>query len=204
MMIPEPRQQVRLASCPKPTPTLESSQIELEKNRMGKDEQGVNFERYIVIPRTLVFLTRGDQVLLLKAAPHKRLWPGRYNGLGGHVEQGEDVLSAAKREVVEETGLEPDDMWFCGTIFVDTGASPGVGVFVFRGESLKGEAVDSIEGNLEWVTPADLSTLNTVEDLPILLPKVLDMKRGDPPFSAVYRYDENDRLEMFFADQVRS
>jgi len=171
---------------------------------MGENIQGVNVDRYMVIPRTLVFLTRGNQVLLQKAAAHKRLWPGRYNGIGGHVERGEDVLNAAKREVVEETGLILDGLQYCGTIFVDRGSSPGVVVFVFRGESLEGEVVDSIEGELQWVNPANLTPLNTVEDLPELLPRVLELERGNVPFSAVYRYDEDDHLMMFFSDQRRS
>jgi 8-oxo-dGTP diphosphatase len=171
---------------------------------MGKAEQGVNGDRYMVIPRTLIFLTRGEKVLLQKASASKRLWPGRYNGIGGHVEAGEDVWSAARRETLEETGLIPEDLWLCGTIFVDTGTSPGVGVFVFRGESQAGEAVESAEGKLEWVDPADLHRLITVEDLPILLPMVLQLERGAPPFSAIYRYDDDDHLIRSFADQVRS
>jgi 8-oxo-dGTP diphosphatase len=171
---------------------------------MGKDDQQASPQRYTIIPRTLVFLTRGETVLLLRAAPHKKLWPDRYNGIGGHIERGEDVWSAARREVIEETGLTPDDLRFCGTIFVDTGAAPGVGVFVFRGESHEGEPVESDEGMLEWVKPADIHRINTVEDLPLLLPRVLAMQGCDPPFFAHYRYDEQDRLIPFFANHVRS
>ena len=43
-------------------------------------------------------VTGEPEVLLLRGAADKRLWANRYNGLGGHVEAGEDVLSAAKRE----------------------------------------------------------------------------------------------------------
>ena len=65
---------------------------------MPASDQGIGEQRYMLIPRTLIFVTHEDQLLLLKGASDKRLWAERYNGIGGHVEQGEDVLSAARRE----------------------------------------------------------------------------------------------------------
>lgn len=65
----------------------------------------ISEHRYTLIPRTLVFLTRSASVLLLEGAPDKRLWANQYNGVGGHVERGKDVLNAAHRELLEETGL---------------------------------------------------------------------------------------------------
>ena len=51
---------------------------------MPVSDQGVNLERYMLIPRTAIFVRRGDSYLLLKGAPTKRLWAGKFNGLGGH------------------------------------------------------------------------------------------------------------------------
>ena len=56
---------------------------------MPQSDQGVTNDRYMVIPRTAIFLRRGDSFLLLKGAPAKRLWANKYNGLGGHLERGE-------------------------------------------------------------------------------------------------------------------
>ena len=63
---------------------------------MGKSDQGVRAskERYTVIPRVLVFFLDGGDVLLLKGAPTKRIWANRYNGVGGHVEAGEELGDA--------------------------------------------------------------------------------------------------------------
>ena len=71
---------------------------------MPQSDQGATNDRYAVIPRVAIFLRREDSFLLLKGAPTKRLWANKYNGLGGHVERGEDALFAAKRELLEETG----------------------------------------------------------------------------------------------------
>ncbi len=166
---------------------------------MKPSEQGNDLSRYTVIPRTLIFLTRGDRVLLLKGAPTKRLWANRYNGLGGHVEQGEDVLSAARRELREEAGLDEVSLRLVGTVSIDPGQPPGVLLFVFRGEAPSGwEPISSPEGQPEWVPVAALARYPLVEDLQVLLPKVLAQRPEDPPFAAVYTFDGQGRLQIRF------
>lgn len=165
---------------------------------MPKSEQGVTNDRYVIIPRTLIFLTRGDEVLLLQGAPHKRLWANQYNGIGGHVERGEDALSAARRELMEETGLAVDELRLVGIVLINAEAWRGIGLFVFRGEHCGGDLLESPEGSLEWVPQTQVSKLNLVEDLRTILPRILGMGRTDPPFSALYEYDENDRMHIRF------
>jgi len=165
---------------------------------MPQPDQGVTKNRYAVIPRTAIFLRRGDLYLLLKGAPTKRLWPNKYNGLGGHVERGEDILSAAKRELLEETGLAAD-LWLCGTVIVDAGEM-GICLFLFSGECLESEPQPSIEGTAEWVAYDAIPELPVVEDLPILLSKIRHMNRCDPPVAARSYYDEQERLIVEFAE----
>jgi 8-oxo-dGTP diphosphatase len=139
---------------------------------LPEDQRGAP-SRYTVIPRTLIFLTRDERVLLLKGAPDKRLWAGKYNGLGGHVEAGESPYRAALREVREEAGLAPTHLELRAVVHVTLNPPPGVVLFVFTGEAPQGELRSSDEGTPEWVQLADLPSLPLVEDLHQLLPRVL-------------------------------
>jgi len=168
---------------------------------MPASDQGVDPTRYTLIPRVLIFLTCGDGVLLLKGAPTKRIWPNLYNGIGGHIEQGEDILAAARRELYEETQLSVKDLWLCGVVTVDTGVNPGIGIFIVKGECPTGEPVPSAEGKPEWIPLSEVNDLPLVEDLYTLLPRVFEVRRGQPPFSARYYYDRQEQFVIEFNDQ---
>jgi len=178
---------------------IKKRSIKLSGYSMPQSDQGITRDRYMIIPRVAVFLRRGDSYLLLQGAPSKRLWANKYNGLGGHIERGEDVLSAAKRELWEETGLTAE-LWLCGTLIVDAG-DIGVGLYIFCGDCPQesGEPAPSKEGTAEWVHIDSLGKLPVVEDLPVLLTKIHALKRGDTPFSARSYYDEEQKLIVEFA-----
>lgn len=172
---------------------------------MPSSEQGVEVSlkrnRYTAIPRTLCFITRGrDEVLLLRGAPDKRIWAGRYNGIGGHVERDEDLLTSVMREVREEAGLAVANVTLRGLINVDAGSDVGVLVFVFSAEYVSGEPIPSEEGTLEWVRRDKVAALPLVEDLPGIIPRVLDAGPNAPPFFAHTHYDSTGQLVIRFSD----
>jgi 8-oxo-dGTP diphosphatase len=170
---------------------------------MGRDDQGVaaSGARYQVVPRTLCFVLHQGDVLLLKGAPTKRIWANRYNGLGGHLERGEDVLSATLREVREEAGLEVHDVRLVAVVHADAGDSQlGILFFIFTARSENKAVVASTEGTLEWHRADTLPASDMAPDLPVILPRLLALPPGAAPLFLSYAYDENDQLIIRFAD----
>jgi 8-oxo-dGTP diphosphatase len=165
---------------------------------MPLSDQRIDPSRYQLIPRVSIYLREGDAYLLMKGSAGRKRWPGKYNGVGGHLERGEDVLGAATRELREETGLDAS-LWLCGTIVVDAG-DVGVGLYVFSGEMVGGLLQRSAEGTPEWVPFDDVPALPTVEDVPALLTRIHRMQRGDAPFAARSFYDSEGQLQLVFSN----
>lgn len=160
---------------------------------MSLPGQRVQTGRYSVIPRCLSFLLREEQVLLIRIAEGHGNWSDLLNGIGGHIEQGEDTRSAALREIKEETGLilPPSSLYLSGIVNVDVGKSPGVGLFIFVGETKISEIHSSCEGTPEWVDLDDLDMQTLVEDLPALLPRAIKSYHNKQPFCALTTFDED-------------
>ncbi len=149
---------------------------------------------YLVVPRTLCFIFHGRDVLVLRRSLHKRLFPGKVNGVGGHVEAGEDIYLSAQREIEEETGLAVTDLWLAGVVHVDpalgqtvplpTGATPGVIVFVFTAQAEERAVRQSDEGELMWVPLDQVDGLDWVDGDPRLLRHALAARQARRPFFA--------------------
>jgi 8-oxo-dGTP diphosphatase len=142
-------------------------------------------DRYMAYPRTLTFLLNGEDILLIRRSPDAHLFPGMFNGVGGHIEQGENVLSAAQREVHEETGLDVPNLMLRCLLHVDEGANrPGVLVFVFVGHVQQREVIESSEGTLHWVLLERIEKLNLMPDLPPILSRILATPTSMSPIFA--------------------
>src|SRR5258708_39447383 len=152
---------------------------------MGAAAQGVDTDagRWMTIPRTLCFITNGDatnrDVLLMKRAETRHIFPGLYNGVGGHIERDEDPYTSVLREVREETGLTVTNVQLRGIYHVDAGQAVGIIVFVFSAESVSRDVTESSEGTLHWVPLVDAHTLPLVQDVPILLSRLFVSHSSD-------------------------
>ena len=57
---------------------------------------------------TLCFVKYKNKILLINR--EKPPFMGMWNALGGHLEEGEDIESCAKREIYEESGIKVDEV----------------------------------------------------------------------------------------------
>lgn len=168
---------------------------------MGARLQGadVTQRRWLTMPRTLSFVVNGDAVLMLKRDAGRRVFPNQYNGLGGHVERDEDIRSSALREIEEESGLVVHSLRLRSVHNIDAGAASGILLFVFTAISDSRDlGPGTPEGTLEWISIDSVLDYNLVEDLPQLLPRILDMSDNQSPLYAHVGYGEDDRMRMRF------
>lgn len=149
--------------------------------------------RYQVVPRSIILLIRNGEVLLQKAPENKKIFPGFYNGIGGHIEQGEDVLEGARRELKEEAGIECADLQLAGMVMIDVHPDTGILMFVFSGETIIGDLNSSDEGTLHWVDINRLSELPVVEDIQELVSRIEEFKLSGRQFFGKYLYDDQQK-----------
>lgn len=100
---------------------------------------------------TLVFLRRGDEVLL--GYKKRGFGMGKWNGLGGKVEEGESVGESAKREVQEEVGVHIGSMRRFGIIECEyrNVEKPGrIKIHLFDSNDFSGEPIESDEIKPQW------------------------------------------------------
>jgi 8-oxo-dGTP diphosphatase len=153
--------------------------------------------KYRVIPRVLVFAQHHEQVLLLKGAPDKPLWPNLYNGLGGHVEPHETIYGAAARELAEESGIHATTLTLCGMVSIYLPEPrDNILLFIFTCQAPSAEIRSSREGTLAWFGWDDLPTEALVTDLTTLLPLIRNLPHNPAPFYGLYTYDEAGNLKI--------
>lgn len=119
----------------------------------------------------------GSVLLIHRNARPDDIHYGKYNGLGGKLEPGEDVVAGMRREIGEEAGIEVTDLTLRGTI-----SWPGFGKhdeawfgFIFRIDGWSGTPLSSNhEGALEWVPLTRLPELNMWESDRLWLPMVFE------------------------------
>ncbi len=116
---------------------------------------------------------------------------GKWNGLGGKLEPGESPEQCVIREVKEEAGLTIQEPCYHGLLVFANFKNDDWYVWVFSADKFIGEqALESNEGNLQWIPDKDLTSLNLWPSDQIFLPWL----KSEKIFSARFQYAGDEML----------
>lgn len=121
---------------------------------------------------TLCVIYNDTHILL--GRKKRGLGTGLWNGFGGHVEQGETIAEAAKREVREEIGVIPRNLRKRGVLNFEIKTHPELlEVYVFSAQEFDGEPEETAEMAPCWFARAAIPFDQMWKDdrywLPVLL-----------------------------------
>lgn len=124
---------------------------------------------------TLMLLLRGDEVLL--AMKKRGFGVGKWNGVGGKLNPGEDIRSAAIRETEEEIGVTPLEIEEVGILnfyfpLVPAEKKFGQRVRVYVARKWLGEPVETEEMKPKWFKVAAVPYSEMWWDDALWMPKV--------------------------------
>ncbi len=156
--------------------------------------------RYTVLPRVLVFVFRDSKLLMMRysgkgehMSQEKADRRDIYNCIGGHVEEGEDILETAVKEAKQEAGITLRSPKVKGIINVSGFAGKNVLNFIVTGETSDEAVKTTLEGDLEWVGIDDVAKLNVFPDMGEILNKLFALKNGQM-FTGVAKFDGKFKL----------
>lgn len=129
------------------------------------------------------FLRRGTRVLLLKRSQDVRTNKGRWAGVSGYVEPGEEPLETAYKELEEEISARPRQVRLLNEgrvqLFSDEEHDTDWAVHPFLFEDLGVEVrLDWEHTEYAWIAPEELSGFQTVGGLERTLAAAMDFDDG--------------------------
>jgi 8-oxo-dGTP diphosphatase len=127
---------------------------------------------------SVVLVDARGWVLLQERDEFPAIDPEKWGFVGGHLDEGEDYLAGAYRELAEETGIRLDaGLDLFGEFYVHhvhTGSDDQFRLFVMRTD-LTDDDVECHEGRqIVFVDPAGVGALDLTAAAAIALPRFLD------------------------------
>lgn len=144
------------------------------------------------IRRTLLFLRRDDEILL--AMKKRGFGAGKWNGVGGKLEQGESLHDALVRETQEEIAVTPTNYRLVAELdFVQDAETEDpwhMYVYAYLCNEWQGEPTESEEMAPQWYPLVDIPYAEMWDDDAYWLPQVL----GGEKVVGTFTFDSNDRM----------
>jgi len=151
---------------------------------------------------TITLLLKDDEVLL--AMKKRGFGMGKWNGVGGKPNPGEDIVATAIRESQEEIGvtpLEPKKVAVLNFYFplIPTEKNWNQRVWVFTATKWKGEPTETEEMAPKWFKLNEVPYKEMWLDDEIWMPKVF----AGSSLRASFMFGENEKLEDQYVNEVQ-
>lgn len=144
---------------------------------------------------TLVYLVCDNRTLMIhRVSKEGDLHAGKYNGLGGKFEEGERPIDCARREFLEESGLQLKHLNLKGLLYFPKFDKllRDWRVFVYKATHYEGELIaQSAEGVLKWIPNEDVLDLNLWDGDQYFLPYIYNHSM----FDGVISYRDGDLVD---------
>ena len=144
---------------------------------------------------TGAFLFHHEDVLLLKRSEHKKIAPGLWSCVGGHVEEGEykNPEVSCLREIMEETGIAEDQIENLKLRYILL-RQKGKEInqhYIFFGESKTRNIVKCNEGELHWISFREIMKLETSFTLRFMLKHYIEHREVEGIWTGTISSDNN-------------
>ncbi|XP_051570043.1 oxidized purine nucleoside triphosphate hydrolase [Myxocyprinus asiaticus] len=146
---------------------------------------------------TLVLIVQPGRVLL--GMKKRGFGAGKWNGFGGKVQTGETIEQAARRELLEESGLTVDTLYKIGNIkFEFIGETELLDVHIFRADTYKGEPAESDEMRPQWFDTDKIPFSQMWADDVLWFPLMLQKKK----FLGYFKFQGHDVIVEHKLEEV--
>ena len=138
--------------------------------------------------------------MLIKQNEKEKIGFGRWNGVGGHVEKGENPIESAKRELVEETGLIIRKLSLRFITILEKEENIGISLFIFTGRTNQRILRESDEGKLKWIKVVDLEKYQVMDDLIELIKLIQNPLFINQTKILTYKKNEKGQIQIEVVD----
>lgn len=140
-----------------------------------------------MLETTLCYIFKNNEILMLyRNKKENDVHEGKWNGLGGKLEQGETPLQCVLREVYEESGLRLINTTLIGACYYPNFNNSEELMYVYLSDEFEGQISECNEGDLYWKAKDEIMALNLWESDRFFLPYVLNKQY----FIGQFQYDE--------------
>lgn len=146
-----------------------------------------------------MFVRKDGKILVLKRSEQKKIAPGFFHPAGGKVDQNEEPLQAAKRELMEEAGLTVKNIRLEAVVTEIEPHNPNENwlIFHYSGDYESGEVKETLEGEFVWLTKEELVNCNNLfPSVKALIKYIVDENQGTAFASFVYTDCKTETAKM--------